>query len=57
MTIKSEIGKSLFAAICALFFGSTMILSAVGPARASSDVARIELAKPHITPANGHYLA
>lgn len=45
MTTRTEIGKSLSAAICALLFGSTMILSAVGPARASSPAAPAELAQ------------
>ncbi len=31
-----EIGKHVSVAICALLFGSTMILSAVGPARADT---------------------
>lgn len=55
MTTKFEIGKSLSAAICALLFGSTMILSAVGPARASSNVVPAELAQSQ--PAVSPYLA
>lgn len=57
MFTKFEIGKSLSAALCALLFGSTMILSAVGPARASTDVAQTVLAQGHTAPAAGHYLA
>lgn len=53
MTTKFEIGKSLSAAICALLFGSTMILSAVGPARAAgSDVVTADLAQSQSTAAS-----
>lgn len=54
---KFEIGKNLSAGICALLFGSTMILSAVGPARASSDVTRTVLAQAQAVPAAEYYLA
>lgn len=57
MTTKFEIGKSVSAAVCALLFGSIMILSAVGPARASSDVPQAELAQSQQFPAVIHYLA
>jgi len=49
-----EIGKSLSIAIVALLFASTMILSAVGPARASET---IEAAAGHNAPATVRYLA
>jgi hypothetical protein len=48
-----EIGKSLSIAIAAALFGSTMILSAVGPARASEKVE----AASHEGPATVRYLA
>lgn len=57
MFTKFEIGKNLSAGFCALLFGSTMILSAVGPARANSDVARTVLAQAQAAPAAGYYLA
>ncbi|HKX21928.1 MAG TPA: hypothetical protein VJM81_01500 [Rhizorhapis sp.] len=52
-----EIGKSLSAALCALLFGTTMILSAVGPARANSNAPEAILAQGQNLPAPGHYLA
>lgn len=52
-----EIGKSLSAAVCALLFGATMILSAVGPARANSNAPEAILAQGQTLPAPGHYLA
>lgn len=48
-----EIGQLMSVAIAALLFGSTMILSAVGPARASETPV---LASDH-TPATLRYLA
>jgi hypothetical protein len=49
-----QIGQTLSVAIAAVLFGSTMILSAVGPARASEAVT---LAASHPTPATVRYLA
>ena len=55
-----EISQLMSAAIAALLFGSTMILSAVGPARASENGPRASeapiLATPHDT-ASLRYLA
>ncbi|MET0371680.1 MAG: hypothetical protein ABW039_09920 [Sphingobium sp.] len=48
-----EIGQTLSVAIAALLFGSTMILSAVGPARASE----APMLASHTTPATLRYLA
>ena len=48
-----EIGQLVSVAIAAILFGSTMILSAVGPARASETPV---LASDH-TPATLRYLA
>jgi hypothetical protein len=48
-----KIGSSLSVAIAAAMFGSTMILSAVGPARADTT----QLAAAHDTPATVRYLA
>jgi hypothetical protein len=48
-----QIGQTLSVAIAAVLFGSTMILSAVGPARASETV----LATSHSAPATARYLA
>ena len=49
-----EIGKSLSIAIAAVLFGSTMILSAVGPARASDTIVS---ATGHQSPETVRYLA
>ncbi|WP_336967369.1 hypothetical protein [Sphingobium aromaticiconvertens] len=49
-----QIGQTLSVAIAAVLFGSTMILSAVGPARASEAVT---LAACQTTPATVRYLA
>ncbi|CAN5122905.1 hypothetical protein BH10PSE12_BH10PSE12_11580 [soil metagenome] len=49
-----QIGKSLSIAIVAALFGSTMILSAVGPARANET--RV-LAANHQSPETVRYLA
>jgi hypothetical protein len=48
-----EISQLMSAAIAALLFGSTMILSAVGPARASET----PILAAHDTPATLRYLA
>jgi hypothetical protein len=48
-----EIGKSLSIAICAVLFGSTMVLSAVGPARAET----MTQASAHQSPETVRYLA
>jgi hypothetical protein len=48
-----EIGQLMSVAMAALLFGSTMILSAVGPARASE----IPVLSTHDTPATLRYLA
>lgn len=45
MTTQSNIGKSISAALCALLFASTMILSAVGPARAGVNVVQGEFSR------------
>jgi hypothetical protein len=50
----SQIGQTLSVAIAAVLFGSTMILSAVGPARASEATV---LAASQPTPATVRYLA
>ena len=50
---SKEIGKQLSVAICAVLFGSTMVLSAVGPAKASEPTT---LADSHV-PATVRYLA
>lgn len=49
-----EIGKSLSIAIAAVLFGSTMVLSAVGPARANETIV---LANGQQTPETVRYLA
>lgn len=49
-----QIGQTLSVAIAAVLFGSTMILSAVGPARASEAVA---LDACHSSPTTLRYLA
>ena len=49
-----QIGQTLSVAIAAVLFGSTMILSAVGPARASETAV---LAASHEAPATVRYLA
>lgn len=49
-----QIGQTLSVAIAAVLFGSTMILSAVGPARASETAV---LATAEQTPATVRYLA
>lgn len=55
-----EIGRLMSVAIAAMLFGSTMILSAVGPARASENGSRVSetpiLAMQH-TPVTLRYLA
>ncbi len=51
--IAREIGQTLSLAIAALLLGSTMILSAVGPARASE----APILADHATPAALRYLA
>jgi hypothetical protein len=48
-----EIGQLMSVAIVAVLFGSTMILSAVGPARASEAPALAS----HDMPASSRYLA
>jgi hypothetical protein len=48
-----EIGQLMSVAMAALLFGSTMILSAIGPARASE----IPVLSTHDTPATLRYLA
>jgi hypothetical protein len=48
-----EIGQLMSVAIAAVLFGSTMILSAVGPARASET----PILAAQDTPANLRYLA
>ncbi|WP_162849078.1 hypothetical protein [Sphingobium amiense] len=48
-----EIGQLMSVAIAAVLFGSTMILSAVGPARASETPALAS----HNSPASVRYLA
>ncbi|WP_336965818.1 hypothetical protein [Sphingobium aquiterrae] len=50
-----EIGKSLSIAIIAALFGSTMILAAVGPARASETIAAAACLQH--APATVRYLA
>ena len=50
----ARIGRTLSVAIAAVLFGSTMILSAVGPARASESAV---LAASQPTPAPARYLA
>ncbi|MFZ2996474.1 hypothetical protein [Sphingobium sp.] len=55
-----EIGKLMSVAIAALLFGSTMVLSAVGPARASENSARASetpVLASDTTPATLRYLA
>jgi hypothetical protein len=52
-TTAREIGQTLSVAIAALLFGSTMILSAVGPARASE----APVLASYTTPATLRYLA
>jgi hypothetical protein len=54
MSEAKEIGTSLSVAIAALLFGSTMILSAVGPARANDTTV---LAHSHMTHGTARYLA
>jgi hypothetical protein len=54
MSEAKEIGKSLSVAIAAVLFGSTLILSAVGPARANDTTV---LADSHLTPGAARYLA
>jgi hypothetical protein len=44
-----EIGKNLSVAIAAVLFGSTMILSAVGPARASETTVLASTQQSHET--------
>ncbi|WP_176592367.1 hypothetical protein [Sphingobium sp. EM0848] len=48
-----EIGQLLSVAIASVLFGSTLILSAVGPARASE----VPMLANHDCPAALHYLA
>ncbi|WP_242128397.1 hypothetical protein [Sphingobium sp. Sx8-8] len=48
-----EIGQLLSVAIASVLFGSTLVLSAVGPARASE----LPLIANHDCPAAAHYLA
>ncbi|WP_162854517.1 hypothetical protein [Sphingobium estronivorans] len=48
-----EIGQLLSVAIASVLFGSTLILSAVGPARASE----LPMPATHDCPAALHYLA
>jgi chorismate mutase len=55
-----EIGQLMSVAIVAVLFGSTMILSAVGPARASEETPRASEAPAlasHDMPAPSRYLA
>ena len=52
---KFSLSETFSAIICALLFGSTMILSAVGPERASSDVPPAGMSQYHSTA--GHYRA
>lgn len=52
-TTARDIGQTLSVAIAALLFGSTMILSAVGPARASE----APVLATKATPATLRYLA
>ncbi|MDO7835730.1 hypothetical protein Q4610_11820 [Sphingobium sp. HBC34] len=55
-----EIGQLMAAALVAVLFGSTMILSAVGPARASENAARaseVPMLATRNTPATLRYLA
>jgi hypothetical protein len=54
MSEAKEIGQSLSVVIAALLFGSTMILTAVGPARANDMTV---LADSHLTPGTARYLA
>lgn len=56
----SELGQLMSVAIAAILFGSTMILSAVGPASASENAARaseIPMLATQAAPATLRYLA
>lgn len=46
MVEAKDIGKRFSVAICAVLFASTMVLSAVGPARASSETGQPIMAAP-----------
>jgi hypothetical protein len=52
----NNLGKTVTAAICALLFSATMVLSAVGPAEAKARDAAIGI-DGHQTPKAAAYLA
>ncbi|MES1986367.1 MAG: hypothetical protein V4461_15605 [Pseudomonadota bacterium] len=52
-----QISQHLSVAICAVLFGSTMVLSAVGPARANETGAAIHSLASEQTPGTVRYLA
>ena len=57
MFSAKQLTQHISVAICAVLFGSTMVLSAVGPARANETGAAVHSLAADPTPATGRYLA